>query len=112
MGGCTADAYPDWVQIIFNGSKTIERVVVYTLQDTYTSPVEPTDSMTFSKYGITDFTVRVGTAPLGDAGKGERQQPGQADGIFEPAPPTGIRVKVNSALGGFSRITEIEAWGN
>ena len=54
----TADAFPDWVQITFNGSKTIDRVVVYTLQDNYTSPVEPTDTLTFSRYGITDFTVQ------------------------------------------------------
>ena len=32
----TANAYPDWVQINFNGSKSIDRVVVYTLQDNFT----------------------------------------------------------------------------
>ena len=53
----TPDSYPDSVQINFNGSKSIDRVVVYTLQDNYTSPVEPTDSQTFSLYGIKDFTV-------------------------------------------------------
>ncbi len=40
----TGNAFPDWVQINFNGSKTINRVVVYTLQDNYTAPVEPTDT--------------------------------------------------------------------
>ena len=34
----TANAYPDWVQINFNGSKSIDRVVVYTLQDNYAQP--------------------------------------------------------------------------
>ena len=42
----------------FSGSKTINRVVVYTLQDNYPNPVEPTDTMTFSLYGITAFTVQ------------------------------------------------------
>ena len=38
----TPGTFPDWVQITFNGSKTIDRVVVYSLQDNYTQPVEPT----------------------------------------------------------------------
>jgi hypothetical protein len=54
----TMNSYPDWVQINFSGSKTIDHVVVYTLQDNYASPVEPTDTMTFSLYGITAFTVQ------------------------------------------------------
>ena len=54
----TANAWPDWVQINFDGSKTIDHVVVYTVQDNYANPVEPTDTMTFSLYGITAFTVQ------------------------------------------------------
>ena len=37
----TPGTFPDWVQIIFNGSKTIDRVVVYSLQDNYTSRSSP-----------------------------------------------------------------------
>ena len=54
----TSAQFPDWLQIDFAGSQTIDRVVVYTLQDNYTSPAEPTDSMTFSQWGIRDFTVQ------------------------------------------------------
>jgi hypothetical protein len=54
----TPGAFPDWVQITFNGSKTLDRVVVYSLQDLYTQPVEPTDTTTFATYGITAFTVQ------------------------------------------------------
>ena len=46
------------MQINFNGSKTIDRVVVYTLQDNYGNPVEPTDTLAFSLYGVTAFTVQ------------------------------------------------------
>jgi hypothetical protein len=49
--------WPDWVEVDFSGSKTIDRVVVYSVQDNYTQPVEPTDGMTFSLYGLQDFTV-------------------------------------------------------
>ena len=40
----TANNFPDWVQINFSGSKTIDHVVVYTVQDNWQSPVEPTDT--------------------------------------------------------------------
>ncbi len=60
-GGIWKDAtygvFPDWVQINFNGSKTINRVVVYTAQTNYTAPVEPTDTLT-TTLGLTDFTVQ------------------------------------------------------
>src|SRR5207237_10192566 len=35
----TANTYPDWVQINFTEMKNLSRVVVYTLQDNFTSPV-------------------------------------------------------------------------
>src|SRR5439155_1223819 len=61
-GGGWADgtnaAFPDWVQINFNGSKTIDRVVVYTVQDNFANPVEPNDMMTFTNWGVTDFSVQ------------------------------------------------------
>ena len=37
----TANRYPDWVQITFNGAKTIDHVVVYTLQDNYANRSSP-----------------------------------------------------------------------
>ena len=65
--------------IVFNGSKTINRVVVYTVAGQLPGPVEPTDTMTFSLYGITAFTVqgRQGTKWVTLASV-TRQQPGQA----------------------------------
>src|SRR5207237_307931 len=54
----TASVFPDWVQINFNGTKSIDRVVIYSVQDNYANPVEPTDSLTFSLYGVVDFTVQ------------------------------------------------------
>src|SRR5204863_492290 len=43
----------------FSGTRTIDRVVVYTLADNYGVPVEPTDSQTFGSFGIVDFTVQI-----------------------------------------------------
>jgi hypothetical protein len=56
----------------FNGSKSINRVVVYTLQDNYTSRWSRPTVRTFSLYGIKDFTVEgLARATLGDLGHGQ-----------------------------------------
>jgi len=109
----TANTYPDWVQITFNGTQTIDHVVVYTLQDNYTNPVEPTDTMTFSLYGITDFNVQgwngsawvtLGTVSGNNLVKRTVN--------FSAFTTDRIRVNVTNALASYSRIVEIEAWGN
>ena len=110
----TANSYPDWVQIIFNGAKTIDHVVVYTLQDNYANPVEPTDTLTFTQYGVTGFTVQ------GWTGGGTWTTLGTVSGNnlvkrtvnFNAYTTARIRINVTGALASYSRITEIEAWGN
>src|SRR5678816_1554305 len=108
----TPNAYPDWVQINFNGSKTINRVVLYTLQDNYTSPAEPTDSMTFAQYGIRDFTVQgfdgANWVTLATVTGNTLVKRTMSLAAFTT---DRIRVNVTNALASYSRITEIEAWG-
>jgi hypothetical protein len=116
-GGVWADAtynaYPDWVQINFAGSKTIDHIVLYSLQDDPYHPVEPSDSQAFSLYGVTDFVVQGWT---GSAWVTLAQVTG--NGLvkrtvsFSAYTTDRIRVTVNNALNGYARITEIEAWGN
>src|SRR5205823_6861406 len=53
----TAGTYPDWVQIDFNGLKTISEIDVFTLQDNVQN-LDPTEAMTFSQYGIIAFNVQ------------------------------------------------------
>jgi hypothetical protein len=108
----TWSTFPDWVQINFNGAKSIDRVVVYTLQDNYLNPVEPTDTMRFTLYGVVDFTVQgwngsswvtLGTVTGNNLVKRT---------VTFPAFTTDrIRVRVTNALRGWSRITEVQAWG-
>jgi hypothetical protein len=109
----TANAFPDWVQINFNGSKTIDRVVVYTVQDDYANPVEPSDAMTFAKWGITAFAVQgwSGSAwiPLGFAVTGNNLIKRAV--TFPPYTTSRIRVSITGALASYSRVTEVEAWG-
>ena len=61
----TPNAFPDWVQIVFNGQKTIDRAVVYSVQDNYTNPVEPSDAQAFSVFGVPASPSTAGTARRG-----------------------------------------------
>jgi hypothetical protein len=109
----TGNVFPDWVQINFSGSKTINRVVVYTLQDNYANPIEPTDTMTFSLYGVTAFIVQGWT---GSAWTTLATVSGnnlvKRSVNFSAFTTSRIRVRITSALASYSRIIEIEAWGN
>ena len=107
----TPGTFPDWVQITFNGSKTLDRVVVYSLQDLYTQPVEPTDTTTFATYGITAFTVQgwngaswIDLATVSNNTLVKRT-------VTFPAYSTDrIRINITAARSAGSYVTEIEAW--
>jgi hypothetical protein len=104
--------FPDWVEIAFNGSKTIDRVVVYSGQDNYASPVEPTDNMTFATYGIVDYTVQGATAAgwvtLATVSGNNLVK---RTSTFAPFTTDRIRINITHALQSYSRLTEVEAWG-
>jgi hypothetical protein len=109
----TPNVWPDWVQINFSGIKTINRVVVYTLQDNYTNPIEPTDTMTFSLYGITAFTVQgwngSSWVSLGSVSSNNLVK---RTVNFSAYTTNRIRINVTGSLVSYSRIVEVEAWGN
>jgi hypothetical protein len=117
-GGGWADAtraaFPDWVQINFNARKTIDHVVVYSVQDNFQNPVEPTDTMTFSLYGLTAFQVQGwnGSSWVTLASvSGNRLVKRTVS--FAAYTTDRIRVVVTGVADGtYSRITEIEAWGS
>ncbi len=110
----TAGAYPDSVVLNFGVNQSISEVDVYSLQDNYTSPVEPTDVMTFTYYGLTDFQVQIP-----DGVGGWLDVPGghvtgnnlvKRKVVFAPVVTSQIRVLVNSTADGvYSRIAEVEA---
>ena len=109
----TANAFPDWVQIAFSGPKTINRVVVYSVQDNFTNPVEPTDTQTFSTFGVTDFTVDgwngsawVTLATVSGNNLVKRSV------AFLGFTTDRIRISITNGLLSYSRLTEVEAWGN
>ena len=107
----TSGVFPDWVQINFNGSKTIDRVVVYTLQDNYSNPIEPTDTSTFSIYGLTDFTVQGwnGSAWV-VLGIVTGNNLVKRTVTFTPFTTDRIRLNITGARSTWSTLVELEAW--
>jgi hypothetical protein len=108
----TYNAWPDWVQINFSSAQTIDKVIVYTLQDNYTNPVDPPDTLTFTLYGVTAFQVQGWNGSswvnLGAAVSGNNLVKRAVS--FAAFTTTQIRVTITAALGGYSRLTEVEAW--
>jgi hypothetical protein len=100
------------VQIDFNGAKTIDRVVVYTVQDNYASPVEPTDTQTFTAYGVTDFTVDgwngAGWTVLATVSNNNLVK---RTVTFNPFTTDAIRINITKSKSTYSRLVEVEAWG-
>jgi hypothetical protein len=109
----TVGGFPDWLQVDFAGARSISEVTVVTIQDAYQTPVDPTATLTFSQYGITDFQIQYwnGTAwqaVPGGAISGNRQV--MRTVTFAPLTTSRIRVSVTGGLTGYSRITEVEAY--
>ena len=109
----TSFSYPDWLEISFNSAKKINEIDVFTLQDAVKQSVTPTGTMTFSKYGITDFDLQYWsgnewiTVPGGSITENNLVwRKVTFDTIVCPK----IRIMVNNALGGYSRIVEMQAF--
>lgn len=96
----TSADWPDWIEIAFNGSKTIDEVRVFSVQDNYQSPSEPTETMTFTYYGLTDFSVEYWTGSAWSAISGASVSNNdlvRKAFTFSPVTTTKIRVVVSSA---------------
>jgi hypothetical protein len=110
----TNNNYPDTLEITFGGAKTVDEINLFSVQDNVNAPSEPTETQTFTKYGVTNFRVEYlnGTAwQLVPGGLVASNNKVWAKLSFAPLTTTKIRVIVNNALGGYSRLTEFEAWG-
>ncbi len=110
----TPETYPDWVEIEFKGSRTIDEIGIFSLQDDYNNPVEPNEQMTFSAYGLTTFEVQYwngmgwATVPNGKVAKNNKVY---NKFKFPSLTTSKIRVLIENAMALYSRIIEIEAWG-
>jgi hypothetical protein len=108
----TDDVWPDWLQVEFKGSKRIEEIDVYTLQDDHLKPKDP-EGLSFKLDGITDFDVQYwdgyGWTTI-ESVNGNNQVLRKVF-LTKSVTTTEIRVLVRKALNRRSRIVELEAWG-
>lgn len=115
----TPGVFPDWIEVQLPGAKVIDEIDVLTTQDAPlegTGPaVEPTETLTFARYGITAFEVQYWSG----SGATWVTVPGGAvtgnDRVWRtftfPAITTDrVRVLVQAAAGGVSRVVELEAY--
>src|SRR5262249_55956172 len=57
----TPGSFPDWIEIDFPTSAAISHVNVFSVQDVYFAPGEPTAAQTFTWYGLRNFEVQYWT---------------------------------------------------
>ena len=110
----TPNAFPDWIEIAFDGAKTIDELSVFSMQDNFTSPAEPTPTMTFTSWGLRAFEVQYWTGTAWAAVPGASITDNNLvwrQFVVSPVTTTKIRVFITGALNGYSRVIEVEAWG-
>jgi len=107
-------SFPDWLEVDFNGTKSIGEIDVITLQDNLSSPGEPTLTQTFSNYGTTAYDVQYwnGTSwATIDNGSVTGNNKVWRQFTFTPVSTSKIRVVVNAVPdNNYSRVVELEAW--
>jgi RHS repeat-associated protein len=110
----TENVVPDWIQVDFAGSKTIDEISVFSLHDNYTQENTPTETQTFSLYGLLAFNVQYWngsswvTIPGGSVTGNNKVW---RKFSFSAITTSKIRVSINSVPDSWSRVVEIQAFG-
>jgi hypothetical protein len=111
----TPGVFPDWVEIAFSGPMNIDEIDVFTQQDGWWNPQEPTETLLFFNNGITAFDVQYWngsnwvTVPNGSVIGNNKVWRRFS---FTQVTTSKIRVVVNAARAPYSTIVEVEAWGS
>ena len=109
----TPDSVPDWIQVDFAGSKTIDEINVFSLHDNYTAENTPTETQTFTLYGLLAFDVQYWngsswvTIPGGSVTGNNKVW---RRFTFSQITTSKIRVWINAVPDSWSRVVEIQAY--
>lgn len=106
----TAGVYPDWLQVDFSGSKTIDEIDVFSGQ--LNGSIDPTATTT-SAYAVADFQVQYknGTSwTTVTGGSVTGNQLVWRKFVFTAVTTTAIRVHITRSGNALSRIAEVEAY--
>jgi hypothetical protein len=110
----TRGVWPDFLDVNFNNTRTINTINVYTLQNNFQNPVQPTANTAADYYGLLDFDIQYwsGTAWVTVPG-GEIRGNDKAlrTVTFPSLSTTKIRINVLNGRSYYSRIVEVEAIG-
>jgi RHS repeat-associated protein len=110
----TPNSVPDWFQVDFAGSKMIDEIDVFSLHDNYTTENTPTETQTFTLYGLLAFDVQYWsgsswvTIPGGSVTVNNKVW---RKFTFSPITTSKIRVWINAVPDSWSRLVEIQAFG-
>ncbi|HEX6045429.1 MAG TPA: RHS repeat-associated core domain-containing protein, partial [Pyrinomonadaceae bacterium] len=110
----TENVVPDWIQVDFAGSKTIDEISIFSLHDNYTQENTPMETQTFSLYGLLAFDVQYWngsswvTIPGGSVTGNNKVW---RKFTFSAITTNKIRVFINAVPDAWSRVVEIQAFG-
>ena len=110
----TPGIFPDVVEVEFASATNIDEVSVFTQQDTWWSPVEPTETLNFFNNGITAFEVQFWTGSTwstipGAIVTGNTRVWRRFN--FPTINTEKIRVLITASKLAHSTVVEVEAWG-
>jgi RHS repeat-associated protein len=109
----TENVLPDWFQVDFAGSKTIDEIDVFSLHDNYTEQNTPTETQTFTLHGLVNFQVQYWngsawtTIPGGNVTGNNKVWRKFA---FAPITTSKIRLWITGVPDSWSRLVELQAW--
>ena len=114
-GWISNQTMPQWLQVDFGQTRSIQEIDVFMVQDNYQNPAPPTLQMTNSLFTLYGFDVQYWngaswvTVPAGSV-TGNNKVWRQFQ--FSPISTTKIRVLTNASPDNYSRLTEVEAWSD
>lgn len=106
----TTSTLPDWVRVDFADLYLVNRVVVYSAQDTIASPSEPTPGETGTAYVLRHFEVQAWTGTAWTTIEDVWNFQIRREITFAPYRTTAIRILIHDTGDGESRVTEIEVF--
>jgi hypothetical protein len=110
----TPGVFPDWIEVDFATVGNVDEVSVFTQQDSWWSPIEPTETTNFFNNGITGFEVQYWngttwvTVPGGVVTSNTKVW---RKITFAPISTDRIRVLINASKLQYSTVVEVEAFG-
>lgn len=110
----TSGVFPDFVEVHFASTANIDEINVFTQQDSWSNPVEPTETLSFFNNGITAFDVQYWngaswvTVPNGAVTSNNKVW---RKFTFTPVTTDKVRILVNAAKISYSTMVEVETWG-